>query len=352
MPLFKKKTTGGDHSRSTSEEPGTGEETNSSSTSTPYLVDYTGTTAQSSGSTPVLAKDHLSPTSTSTSSPSSDTPATLLLGTDPKHGDAALGSSNANPGHPDLLTNRAGQPILSLPQAASQSHLTEVLTSGQKGLGKNGEEAVRSLDSHNAKIGEGAQGVVVGQAKGLAPEIFLTTDLEENSSSSWIKRFGEKLSGSSGKEVEEEFVEHADSDRGVKKEEDQIDERPQGITGINAMSTVAPSGVTGVDLSNVGISGESGTEPHQQQQTQGSISDKNGKVLPTSLHVPSASHRTSTSNKGTESVTSHGSIKDQIGEEYDLAPRTSNEKFHSLFSQVPEDDELIEGTLRISPHRW
>ena len=107
------------------------------------------------------------------------------------------------------------------------------------------------------------------------------------------------------------------------------------------MSTVAPSNVTGVDLSGPGTSGLA-TESHGQQheQTQGSISDKNGKALPTSLHVPSASHDTS---KGTESILSQASIKDQIGEEYDLAPRTSNEKFHTLFSQIPEDDELIEG---------
>lgn len=329
MPLFKKKSASGDHSRSPSEEPTTLAAGGNSST--PSLVDYQ---SQSSGS-PVLARDHLSPT-TSASLPSPDTPATLLLGTDPRHGDAALGSANANVGHPEVLTNRTGEPLTSLP--ASQQHLTLVLTSGQKGLGVNGEEALRSLDSKNAKIGEGAQGVV-GQAKGLAPEIFLTTDQDDSSSPSWIKRLGDKLTGSSGKE--EEFVEHVDDAGNLPKEDEQILDQPQGVTGINAMSTVAPSNVTGVDLSGVGTSGLA-TESHGQQheQTQGSISDKNGKALPTSLHVPSASHDTS---KGTESILSQASIKDQIGEEYDLAPRTSNEKFHTLFSQIPEDDELIEG---------
>lgn len=323
MPLFKKKSIE-THKSSPS----------SSEDSTPSLLDFSG----SDSSSPIISKDYALPTlgKPTFAIPGSSGRATVLLSSD-NGGDASLGSSPSNPLHPSIITNEVGQPVTALNDPSS---ITEILSSGEKGLGTEGVKAIDSLHSVS-KLGRGVENdLVVGEAQGVNPEFSARSsktpsitdavkeegaEKESSGKPSWFKRLA-------GKGHESENSVEGDESNG------------STTSGLGALSAILPQSITGVDISSIGLSNTNATSSEAsssttstppQIDTQGSTTDKDGKSLPTQL--TSTIHHTVTSS---ESLT--GSIKDKIQEDHDLVPRKTNSEFHQYFEEIPQDDELIE----------
>lgn len=321
MPLFKKKSIETHKPASSSSED-----------STPSLLDFSG-----SDSSPIISKDHALPTlgKPTFATPGSPGRATVLLSSD-RGGDASLGSSPSNPLHPQIVTNTAGQPVTVLNNPSS---ITEILSSGEKGLGTEGARVIDSLQSVS-KLGRGVENnLVVGEAQGVNPEFSARSsktpsitegvregEVEKESSGkpSWLKRLAGK-----GHESENSVEGHESND--------------STTNGLGALATFLPQSITGVNISSFGLSNTdstpseaSTTSTPPQVDTQGSTTDKDGKPLPTQL-ISSTHHHNVDSGASTV-----GSIKDKLQEDHDLAPHKTNSEFHQYFEEIPQDDELIE----------
>lgn len=173
-------------------------------------------------------------------------------------------------------------------------YVSGALHSGESGLGTQGAETLEA-------VRDGRTEGVVGHARGVAPEVVFNASGEKPRRLSFLRR---ATAGTTTPEDEKE------------------------LEGAGAVSAVAPRGVTEGDVSAV----------EAEKEEEAKVVDRNGRNVPTSW-------KAGTPSVG-DSVTT--SIKERVLEEHDPSPKTSNEKFHKIFSQVPADDELIEGVLLLS----
>ncbi|KAM0750913.1 hypothetical protein T439DRAFT_325962 [Meredithblackwellia eburnea MCA 4105] len=233
-----------------------------------------------------------------------------------------IGSTTADPDHPDILVDKSGAPVTTLPSTSSSAlAVSAILSSGERGPGPQGRENIQAFQSPTKVIG-GTE-AVVGEAKGVAPEAVGSTTPDRRKDGPWFKRIVDKLNKGSDEDLSTSGGSSEEGGASVDKEEGG-GEQPVAVEGLGALGKVVPA--PGVDLSNIGL-GEGGSVP------EGAVVDKDGNPIPTKL-------RGGTVEMDRETTLS--SIKDSVLAEHAADPSTSDEKFHSLFPQIPEDDELVE----------
>jgi hypothetical protein len=164
-----------------------------------------------------------------------------------------------------------------------------VLTSGQKGLGPEGQRALDEIKSAQAAG-------VVGEAKGENPEV-LVGSTGAGEKSPWFKKVLKAVKKG----------DHSKDDASSIQEDDGIESRPSMDDNRSVYSAPEPAVVGGPMGDRLSVAPTAG------------------------LKAPS--------------VTTEASMKDKVLEEIgDAEPTTSGSKFHKLFPAIPADEELIEGS--------
>lgn len=238
-----------------------------------------------------------------------DAPATFILADSPTG--APIGTASVNAEDPDAVRASDGQVVRAL---GNGEQVTAIVTSGAKGLGKNGTAAVGSLRSTGATGVDQRDAAVVGEAAGTNPELVVRAVEGAPSAPSWL----DKLVGNAN----------------------QQEDDPQ-MAKVAGLAIVAPPTAVGVDLSGIGLANGSSdasstleVDKERHRVHSQPVTDSSGKAIPTQL-----ARQTDTSTMGTGAASS---LADQILEELSPSPATSNERFHRLFPMLPAEDRLIE----------
>lgn len=352
MPLFKKKSVESDSNQNNS----TQDQFDSNDTNTPSLLDFS---LHSSNFNEQQQQNDLSSTASVKSKDfvSQSTQSTQSYNPDQFHQQQ----------QPTVTTITSPNSINS-----NSNNITSVLNSGEKGYNNNLNDGSNNLSKDQNTIG------VTGESKGINPEVISKTEppvtkiqVEEaegedsnnsTKSSYWFKRLAGKHDKDSSSEENNTTVDTESVAR-----EGSTTETTTGLS--SAFTSFLPSSITGVNISALGLTntdnlnsntGESTTTTTDLSPSTSPISTIDGKSLPNhssdTLHPSQASshnHSNSINSNNTgvemEGESMVGSIKDQILEDndFDLAPRKTNAEFHNYFTEIPADDELIEGECSV-----
>ncbi|GAA5882760.1 hypothetical protein JCM1840_002596 [Sporobolomyces johnsonii] len=275
--------------------------------------------------------------------PPSDTSETPSLIEHPTMGASSASlSSTASPApRPVTLKDTPSETIAALTPAPG--------VNSTSGLGKTGEEQLDRLES--SKVFGGAQ-AVVGPAHGEGPEYIAT--IKKQPTDGEDAHEGEEGDGAQ---------EHDDDEGGDKHPPRWLRKVKEGVS--SAASSLKEKAASTKGERSSSVSSGSGSVVHGRERTKslGSrsilsvsatnvhddaapvrpapvrvVTDSRGQPVP--LEVGSASAPNAVKEDDFASTTT--SVKDKILEEYGVEPKTTNEKFHSLFKTIPDQEELIE----------
>lgn len=180
-----------------------------------------------------------------------------------------------------------------------------IITSSTTAAPAAGEETQAAVSATLPTLSGGLESVV-GDPKGVAPELIASAVREDSQSSQpWYKRISGKRRASVGS-------------------------RQSVGSGVGDAEGDGEESVGGASLGSEGVSAE--TSESSVGEPRG---DRDGTTPgPTQLVGDQDSDDTPTLAP---------SVKDKVVSEHSPDPQTSNERFHALFPQLPEEDELIEG---------
>ncbi|CEQ41549.1 SPOSA6832_03306, partial [Sporobolomyces salmonicolor] len=283
------------------------------------------------------------------SAPSSDTSETPSLIEHPALGSSTASlSSTASPApRPVTLKDTASETIAALAPAPGVNSVS--------GLGKTGKEQLDRLGS--SEVFGGAQ-AVVGPAHGEGPE-FVAIIRKQHSDG---EEAHEREEGEEGEGAQD----HDDGEGGDKHPPRWLRKVKEGVT--SAASSLKEKAASAKGERSSSVSSGSGSIVHGRERTKslGSRSILSGSA--SSVHDDAAPApvrptpgRVVTDSRGQpvplevggaaapkavkedDFASTATSVKDKILEEYGVEPKTTNEKFHSLFKTIPGQEELIEG---------
>jgi hypothetical protein len=220
------------------------------------------------------------------------------------------------------------------------------------GLGKVGEAQLERLTTSSVLGGTQA---VVGPAHGEAPEYIAT-----------LKKQAPNASGGDGDALS--VVEEGDQDDGTSgKGPKWLKKVKDGVSSIKEKASSSSASMKDRSDSASITSSIFGRERSQTNQSRLSnqpdriITDEHGNPVPVnvggtetppsgSLHQP-AVKQDDFAQPGTASVadSTTTSVKEKVLESFAVEPRTSQEKFHSMFKDISNREELIEGELDSFP---
>ncbi|GAA5939686.1 hypothetical protein JCM1841_001151 [Sporobolomyces salmonicolor] len=282
------------------------------------------------------------------SAPSSDTSETPSLIEHPALGSSTASlSSTASPApRPVTLKDTASETIAALAPAPGVNSVS--------GLGKTGKEQLDRLGS--SEVFGGAQ-AVVGPAHGEGPE-FVAIIRKQHSDG---EEAHEREEGEEGEGAQD----HDDGEGGDKHPPRWLRKVKEGVT--SAASSLKEKAASAKGERSSSVSSGSGSIVHGRERTKslGSRSILSGSA--SSVHDDAAPApvrptpgRVVTDSRGQpvplevggaaapkavkedDFASTATSVKDKILEEYGVEPKTTNEKFHSLFKTIPGQEELIE----------
>lgn len=219
------------------------------------------------------------------------------------------------------------------PVPASQPQKVAVVDADreQRGIGQNGNLTVEQMLA-KPKLGDGGVEAVVGPAKGEEPEVIATAtpppeaepsepqgddDGDSKSSKlSWLKRL--TPGSNSNDKSSPTSTDRSRSASILSSASATQDATPS--PAVNPLPAVAPGA-------------QKVQEPVQPTTV---VTDNSGVPVPVDVGLAPAA---------APSVTT--SLRDDLSDMHDLDPATSEQKFHQLFSQIPQSEELIEGEFEL-----
>ena len=221
----------------------------SSDSATPSLIDHS-TPAQTSS---VYSDAH-------SAAHSAAPPAKIILESESgeAHKAATIGSGTMDQQYPAPIRKQDGTTLTSIP-ASDGNHVTEIISSGAKVSGTRGYDV-------------GATDKVVGESRGVNPELVVMTEPTSDTASttSWLGKIGTVFA----------------------KDKSAEDEQAEGFGRVAALNAVAPPSATGADLSTIGLENEKDRNRVAGQHFVNS--GAKDKVVPTSLVATSTLDAAST----------------------------------------------------------
>ncbi|GAA6003637.1 hypothetical protein JCM10207_003521 [Rhodosporidiobolus poonsookiae] len=265
------------------------------------------------------------------------------------------------------------------------------------GIGRPGEEQLARYDAHPAIAGIGGAEGVVGAAQGAAPEYIAKvrkvgtseadTGVEANDTVCGPDDTGSLNEGageaglpvaSAGGEEEETggkakpkwFKKVASAANSIKEKARDVAESvssQQGIGGRDRADSAASAGSLAAPDGTASPFGRSRSrsigarsahnvsfapETSELRPLPKIVTDRDGHPVPVEVGATGGATPTSSTRDGLApphggvmggNVSTSTSVKDKILESgYDVEPKTTHEKFHHIFPEIPEDEELIE----------
>ena len=186
----------------------------SSESATPSLVDH----SDASPAHPTHSDAH------STHSTPSSAKFILESESGEKHTASTIGSGTMDQHHPAAIHRQDGTTLTSIP-ATDGNHVTEIISSGAKVTGEGGYDV-------------GATDKLVGESKGVNPELVVMTESTSDTAStanSWLGKIGTVF---------------------TKDKPADDDAQSDGFGRVAALNAVAPPSATGMDLSSIGLEDE------------------------------------------------------------------------------------------------
>ncbi|GAA5960772.1 hypothetical protein JCM3765_000811 [Sporobolomyces pararoseus] len=247
----------------------------------------------------------------------------------------SLASTTSRQPEPRIITDTESRQITELSPTSPTNTTT--------GLGKNGQAQLERLTTSTVLGGTEA---VVGPAHGEAPEYIATLKKQEGGGADSLSLVeeGDQDDGSSNK-----------GPKWFKKVKDGVSSIKEKAASSSASmrdrsdSASITSSVFGRDRSGTNLSRTS------TPQSDRIITDVHGNPVPVdvggtetppsgSLQAPRAVKPDDFAQPGSASLadSTTTSVKDKVLESFDVEPRTSQEKFHSMFKDISNREELIE----------